>query len=296
MKQYIDLGKRILEEGVWVENERTGVRCLTVINADLEYDVGRGKFPLVTTRKAPWKLAIAELLGYLRGYTNAQDFADLGAPTWFANANENEAWLKNPARKGENDMGFVYGAIARNWPEAVEINELSYKLWQQKPYRSINLIKQVVNNLSAGIDSRGEIITYWNPGMFTLGCLRPCLHSFQFSILDGTLYMNATQRSGDIPLGVTANSVSCYVFLALMAQITGLKAGKVYHKIVNAHVYENQLELFKEQLTRTPYAHPTLIINPKIKTLEDIETWVTTDDFELRGYEHHPAIKYPFTV
>ena len=283
MKQYIDLGKRILEEGVWVENERTGVRCLTVINADLEYDVGKGKFPLVTTRKAPWKLAIAELLGYLRGYTNAQDFADLGAPTWFANANENEAWLKNPVRKGENDMGLVYGATARSWP-----------VRQTNDTR--NLIADVVSDLSKGVDNRGEIITYWNPGMFHLGCLRPCLHSFQFSILDGTLYMNATQRSADIPLGLTANSPSCYVFLALMAQITGLKAGKVYHKIVNAHIYENQLELFKEQLSRTPFAHPTLIINPKIKTLEDIETWVTTDDFELRGYEHHPAIKYPFTV
>ena len=288
MKQYIDLGKRILEEGVWVENERTGVRCLTVINADLEYDVGRGKFPLVTTRKAPWKLAIAELLGYLRGYTNAQDFADLGAPTWFANANKNEAWLKNPVRKGENDMGLVYGAVARNWP-------LVHAPYSDEPQK-VNLIRQVVDNLSAGIDSRGEIITYWNPTMFSQGCLRPCLHSFQFSILDGTLYLNATQRSGDIPLGVVANATQCYVFLALMAQITGLKPGKVYHKIVNAHIYENQLELFKEQLSRTPFTHPTLIINPKIKTLEDIETWVTTDDFELRGYEHHPAIKYPFTV
>ena len=108
MQQYLDLGKRILDEGVWVENKRTGVKCLTVINADLEYDVGAGEFPLLTTRKVPYKGAIAELIGYLRGYTNAQQFADLGAPTWFANANENEAWLNNPHRKGPNDMGLAY--------------------------------------------------------------------------------------------------------------------------------------------------------------------------------------------
>lgn len=82
-----------------------------------------------------------------------------------------------------------------------------------------------------------------------------------------------------------------------MARITGHKAGKAYHKIVNAHIYENQLPLMRDvQLTREPYPSPNLTINPEIKTLEDIETWVTTDDFTLEGYQCHEAIKYPFTV
>ena len=82
-----------------------------------------------------------------------------------------------------------------------------------------------------------------------------------------------------------------------MARITGHKAGKAYHKIVNAHIYENQLPLMRDvQLKREPFPSPSLTINPKIKTLEDIETWVTTDDFTLDGYQCHEAIKYPFTV
>jgi thymidylate synthase len=96
VKQYLDLCQRIVDDGTWIENERTGKRCLTVINADLEYDVGNNQFPLVTTRKSFWKSAVAELLGYIRGYDNAEDFRKLGTKTWDANSNLNEAWLNNP--------------------------------------------------------------------------------------------------------------------------------------------------------------------------------------------------------
>lgn len=91
--------------------------------------------------------------------------------------------------------------------------------------------------------------------------------------------------------------IQCYTFLALMAQITGNKAGQAFHKIVNAHIYEDQLELMRDvQLKREPLNAPKLIINPEIKSLEDLETWVTLDDFKVEGYEYHPSIQYPFSV
>lgn len=280
--QYEALCQRILDKGVMVANERTGVGCLTVINADFEYDVAAGYFPLVTTRKASYKAAIAELLGYLRGYSDAQQFADIGSPTWFANANENKAWLANPHRKGENDMGRVYGVQGRSWakPDGSTLDQL----------------QKVYDDLKAGKDDRGEIITFWNPGEFDQGCLRPCLHSYQFSVLDGILYLNATQRSIDVPLGLVFNMVQVYTFLALMAQITGLKPGIAYHKMVNCHIYENQIDLIKEQLAREPFESPRLHINPEIKSLEDVLTWVSKDDFTVEGYHCHPAISYPFSV
>ena len=176
MKQYLDLCQRIVEQGKWVENERTGKRCLTVINADLTYDVAKGEFPLVTTRKSFWKAAIAELLGYIRGYDNAADFRQLGTKSWDANANENAAWLANPYRKGEDDMGLVYGAVGRNFPKVGG--------------GSVDLLRQIVDDLKRGVDNRGEIYTFYHPGAFHLGCLRPCLHSHHFSLLDGTLYLN----------------------------------------------------------------------------------------------------------
>ena len=91
--------------------------------------------------------------------------------------------------------------------------------------------------------------------------------------------------------------VQVYFLLAIVAQITGHKPGMAYHKIVNAHIYEDQLELMRDvQLKREPLAPPTLKINPDIRSLEDLETWVTMDDFEVEGYEYHPAIQYPFSV
>jgi thymidylate synthase len=123
------------------------------------------------------------------------------------------------------------------------------------------------------------------------------MHTHTFSLLGDTLHLTSTQRSCDVPLGQNFNQVQVFTLLALMAQITGNKAGKAYHKIVNAHIYEDQLELMKSvQLTREPFAAPQLHINPDIKSLEDLETWVTIDDFSVTGYEHHEGIAYPFSV
>lgn len=283
MKQYLDLCNRIINEGTWIENERTGKRCLTVINADLQYEVGANQFPMITTRKSYYKAAIAEFLGYIRGYDNAADFRALGTKTWDANANLNEAWLNNPHRKGEDDMGRVYGVQARSWrtPEGETIDQL----------------RKVVDNLKNGIDDRAEIITFYNPGEFHLGCLRPCMHTHTFSLIGDTLHLTSYQRSCDVPLGLNFNQVQVFTFLALMARITGKKAGTAYHKIVNAHIYEDQLELMRDvQLKREPFPSPQLHISDKITSLEDLETWVTMDDFTITGYQHHDPIAYPFSV
>lgn len=283
MEQYLQLCQRIINEGHWIENERTKKRCLTVVNADLEYNVGANEFPLITTRKSFYKSAIAEFLGYIRGYDNAADFRKLGTKTWDANANENAAWLANYHRKGEDDMGRVYGVQGRNWakPDGGSIDQL----------------KKIVDNLTRGIDDRGEILSFYNPGEFHMGCLRPCMHTHTFSLLGDTLYLTSYQRSCDVPLGLNFNQVQVFFFLAIIAQITGLKAGKAYHKIVNAHIYEDQLELMRDvQLKREPFPSPQLIINPDIKSLEDLETWVTVDDFSVENYQYHDPIAYPFSV
>ncbi|MGS0727299.1 thymidylate synthase, partial [Shewanella sp. 0m-11] len=247
------------------------------------YHVDKNEFPLITTRKSFYKAAIAELLGYIRGYDNAADFRKIGAKTWDANANDNQAWLNNPHRKGVDDMGRVYGVQGRAWskPDGGTVDQL----------------RKIVDDLSKGIDDRGEILSFYNPGEFHMGCLRPCMHTHNFSLVGDTLHLTSFQRSCDVPLGLNFNQVQVFTLLALMAQITGYKAGKAFHKIVNAHIYEDQLELMQNvQLTREPFASPKLVINPDIKSLEDLETWVTMEDFVVTGYEHHEPISYPFSV
>ncbi|MBE0438407.1 MAG: thymidylate synthase [Gammaproteobacteria bacterium] len=283
MKQYLDLCQRIIDQGSWIENERTGKRCLTVINADLEYDVANNKFPIITTRKSYWKSAIAEILGYIRGYDNAAAFRALGTKTWDANANENQVWLNSPFRKGQDDMGRVYGVQGRRW--------------QKSDGSTLDQLKKIVDDLSRGIDDRGEILTFYNPGEFEMGCLRPCMHTHTFSLLNDTLYLTSYQRSCDVPLGLNFNQIQVFFLLQIMAQITGHKAGMAYHKIINAHIYDDQLELMRDvQLKREPFESPQLNINPDIKTLEDLETWVSLDDFEVIGYQCHDPIQYPFSV
>ena len=283
MKQYLALCHRIINEGTWIQNQRTGKKCLTIVDADLTYDVANNKFPLVTTRKSFWKAAIAEFLGYLRGYDNAADFRALGARTWDANANDNETWLNNPVRKGKDDMGRVYGVQGRSW---------------QKPDKSnLDQLQKIVDNLAKGLDDRGEILTFYNPGEFDLGCLRPCMHTHTFSLLGDTIILTSYQRSCDVPLGLNFNQIQVFWFLAVMAKITGHKPGKAYHKIVNAHIYEDQIELMRDvQLKREPFDPPKLHISSEIKSLEDLETWVTMDDFSVKGYQHHDPIAYPFSV
>ena len=277
-KQYLSICQDVIDNGVWVENERTGVRCLTGRTAIMTYNVGDKEFPMVTTRKVFPKMSIAELTGYWQGLTSAADFRKLNCRTWDANANLNKAWLENPHRGGEDDLGFIYGAVGHD-------------------FGGIDQFEKVYNNLRNGVDDRGEIITYWKPDEFYRGCLRPCLHSVQFNLLGGILDMTAIQRSCDLPLGTAgANMMQCYTMLYLMARITGHKAGVVTHVMNQPHIYENQVELMKEQLSRDIVpCKPELHICESIKTWQDIMDLKNMDKFTVSGYESHGRIDYPFS-
>lgn len=276
-KQYNTLGKDLLENGVWVTNERTGKKCLTGETVIFTYDLRTESFPIITSRQAPFKLGVAEVVGYWQGITSAEGFRKLGTKSWDANANLNKAWLNNHSRKGEDDMGKVYGYFGHN-------------------FGGVNQFEKVYNNLRKGVDDRGEIITYWKPDQFDEGCLRPCLHSIQFNLLGGVLHMTATQRSCDVPLGLVANTQECWIMLELMARITGNKAGRVTHVINQPHIYEDQVDLFKMQMERGfVECTPKLTICESIKTWEDIMKLENTNKFTLTNYEHLGKISFPFS-
>lgn len=277
-EQYQSLGLDLLQNGVWKMNDRTGKRCLTTTTKVFEYDVGRGEFPLITTRQVFPKMALAEPVGYWQGLSSARDFRLLGTRTWDANANKTKAWLGNKNRIGEDDMGRVYGWFGHN-------------------FGGVNQFEKVYNNLRMGIDDRGEIITYWKPDEFEFGCLRPCLHSLQFNLLGDTLHMTASQRSTDVPLGLVSNMPQCYEMLALMSRVTGNKAGVVTHILNQPHLYEDQLEMFEIQMKRTPMVG----VQPKLEVSDTIQVWDDIMDiqdmkvFTVTDYESHPRIDFPFS-
>jgi len=287
-EQWMDESLRILNEGTWITNERTGKRCKTVIGTTFTYDVSEGHLPVLTTKKSFWKTAIAEMLGYLRGYDSAKQFREkLNCNTWNANANESKHWLENPIRKGEDDLGRIYGVQGRGF---------------RGPDGEVDQYKRIVELLSQGIDNRRLILTFNNPGEEHLMALPACMHTHNFAVLGDELHMESFQRSSDHLLGQGGwNSVQCAFLLMITAQISGgrFKPGKIRHHVTNSHIYEDQMEIFvKEQKDRVPYdTYPKLKINPDIQSLDDLETWVMMDDFGIEGeYRHHPAIQYPFSA
>jgi thymidylate synthase len=225
---------------------------------------------------------IGELLGFIRAVDNAADFRALGCPFWDANANETEAWLNNPNRKGEDDLGRIYGVQGRHW-----INRHG---------EEIDQLKQIIDKLSIGIDDRRLIMNYWNPGEINEQALPPCHDFYQFHLRGTTLDLSMYQRSNDVPLGTPMNIASSSLLLMLVARITGHFPGKFTHMMGDVHIYDNQVDLFKEQMSRAPYFPPKMWISQDIKSLEDLETWVTFNDFTIEEYEHHPVIKFPFAA
>ncbi|MCP4987970.1 MAG: hypothetical protein GY928_18535 [Colwellia sp.] len=275
---FLNLGQKILDEGEWVENERTGVRCKTIIGHTME--IG-DEIPLLTTKQSFPVSAIAEIVGYLRGYTNAQDFANIQCPTWFVNANETQAWLDNPNREGEDDMGKVYGAVARD-------------------FGGLDLVYKVYNNLMKGIDDRGETITFWKPDDFDKGCLRPCMRNHTFSILGDKLYLESESRSVDYGCGLNFNSIQAYFLLKVMCHFTGYKFGRVRHNLINVHIYEPHIKGVEEQLSRKPLTLDVdFSINGWVESMQDITECHTNpkDYFKLEGYGKDAHLgKIPFKL
>lgn len=271
-QQYIAILEDCYENGTDVVNERTGSICRTILNQRIQFD--GNEFPLLTTRKMYWKQAIGEMVAYIRAYTNLSDFHSLGVHTWDANV---EAW-DSIYKDIENDTGYIYGASA-------ELVGMGYT--------------RVLSNIINQPNDRGHIWNFWNPEYFHKGCLRPCMYSHQFSVLDGTLHLTSTQRSCDLPLGGAFNLVQCWFLLNITAKLTGLKVGTVTWNITNAHIYGNQIPLVPIQLERPMYTPPKLIIKDNFDMdvlMETLNKDNFEEYFELQDYKHHPAIKYPFTA
>lgn len=272
--QYLSLGNKILNEGEWVKNDRTGTDCLTIIGHTMTYNVGKGEVPVLDCKRSFPVSAVAEMIGYKRKYTNAQQFANIGAKTWFKNANETAAWLANKNRKGENDMGLVYGA-------AMVPGEL----------------EKIYEHLKNGIDDRGETISFWRPELFDKGCLRPCMRTHTFSLVNGTLHLTSESRSVDYALGLNFNSLQCYYLLDAMAKITGNKPGIATHNLINVHIYGQHLLDVEDMLNRpkrkieTP---PEFKINDWVKNLDDIihSDKHAREYFTIENYNPQPAIEF----
>lgn len=316
MQQFHDLIANVLAEGKRRPN-RTGVDTFFVPGSMLKFDMADG-FPAITTKKLAFKAARGELFGFFRGYDNAQDFADIDCKVWFDNANKTKPWVTSPFRKGENDLGRIYGKQWTDWLDwRTATTTQEYETYLAKGYeevaydenrhtwvmrRGMNQLEIVLRSLMTNPTDRRMIVTAWRPDEFDQMALPPCHVDYQFlaDVEERKLHLCFYQRSFDLGLGF--NVVLGALFLHIMARLAGYEAGTMSHFIGDGHVYVNHVEQLEELLTREHYAQPTLEFGPSIQPLKSVEeipgifTRISHEDVTLKDYVSHPALKMPMAA
>jgi thymidylate synthase len=264
MRAYLDLLADILEHGS-DRSDRTGVGTRGVFGRQLRFDLQAG-FPCVTTKKLHLRSIVYELLWFLRGETNVAYLHEHGVSIW-------DEWADE-----YGELGPVYGKQWRAWPtpggETIDQIAAAVDLIRRDPY------------------SRRIVVSAWNPADLPHMALAPCHCLFQFYVADGRLSCQLYQRSADVFLGVPFNIASYALLTMMMARVTDLQPGDFVHTFGDVHLYRNHFEQARQQLEREPRPLPRMNI---VRTPASIFDF-SYEDFELVGYDPHPAIKAPVAV
>jgi thymidylate synthase len=264
MQQYLDLMSHVLAKGTH-KSDRTGTGTVSVFGHQMRFDLQEG-FPVVTTKKLHLKSIIIELLWFLQGSTNNNWLKERGVSIW-------DEWAKE-----DGELGPIYGYQWRSWPapNGEHVDQIS------------QLMDQIKNNP----DSRRLIVSAWNVAEIPRMALPPCHAFFQFYVADGKLSCQLYQRSADIFLGVPFNIASYALLTHMVAQQCDLDVGDFIWTGGDCHIYSNHREQVALQLSREPFAYPTLHIKRRPASIFDYEY----EDFEVLDYQCHEAIKAPVAV
>ncbi|HVX07263.1 thymidylate synthase [Humibacter sp.] len=261
---YEDLLRDVLNNGA-AKSDRTGTGTRSVFGRQLRFDLSQG-FPLITTKRVHFRSIAYELLWFLRGDSNVRWLQEHGVTIWDEWADEN------------GDLGPVYGVQWRSWPAP--------------DGRHLDQISSVLETLRSDPDSRRMIVSAWNVAEIPEMALAPCHALFQFYVADGKLSCQLYQRSADLFLGVPFNIASYALLTHLVADQVGLAVGDFVWTGGDCHIYDNHVVQVTEQLSREPFPAPRLVITRHRDSIFDYEF----EDFEVVGYQHHPAIRAAVAV
>ena len=293
-KDYLTLCERILNEGVEVEN-RTGVNTVKIPGYFFEFDLEK-EFPILTTKQVFFKNAITEMLWIYQEQSNdvrwlqernnhiwdEWEIAEDGKWKATQNVLENGHLVKKEVvrefdKKYAHTIGTAYGWIVKRY----------------------HLIDELIDKIKNNPTDRRMIMSLWQNEFLNTAVLPSCVWSSEWDVTDGKINLWVHQRSCDVPLGLPFNITQYAVLLSLIASVTGLKPGKMYWSIKDAHIYVNQVDGIKEQIRRGKELEdlpaPTLWINPEIKDFYKFDNSKELKDIKIVNYKHHGKIEFKIT-
>jgi thymidylate synthase len=281
--EYFRIVNDILTNGRLKKN-RTGVDCLTIAGAMFQHDMCDG-FPLLTSRKMPFKSTKVELEFFIKGITSKKWLQDRGCHYWDGWANPEKVPYGNDEETkkkmaAEDDLGLIYGKQWRDFhdPRA-----------DYSAFHGVDQLKNIVNTLKTNPDDRRMICNAWNPLALEDMALPPCHYSWQVTVIDGYLNLAWNQRSVDI--ACNQSIVTYALLLHLLAKEAGLKEGKLIGFLMDTHIYVNHIDGIKKQLTQETYPASTV----KTDKFTSIFDW-TYDDTELLNYQSSGPIKFEVAI
>lgn len=263
--QYLQLMADIMRAGK--TKPTRGIHPIkSIFGVQLRFDMRAG-FPLLTTKKMPFKTLLHELFWFISGSSDVTYLHDHKIYYWDGFLHEDSS-----------DLGRVYGVQWRHWrrPDGTEFDQLAW----------------AIDELKKNPDSKGIIVNAWNAGELAEMRLPPCHTMFQFDLTKGKLRLQLYQRSWDVFLGAPFNIAQYALLLHMVAHLVGAEPRELIIAAGNAHLYVNHLEAAKEQLQRKPYPFPRLKLVGNVKSIDSFKE----ENFVLDNYQAHPRLKTDLVI
>ncbi len=300
--QYLDLLKDILKNGARKVDKDTGDVSYSVFGRQIRFDLSKGEFPLLTTKKVYWKGVLYELYWFLSGQTNIRYLVLNNVHIWddypykkFKIQNPKSKITKEEfIEKIKNDEEF-----AKKWGDLPRIYGELWRRWPTRYGKTIDQVKWALEEIKKDKNAHNAIITSWNPE-YLYSMAQPkdvsrfpiCHNMYQINVINNRLCLQLYQRSADVFLGVPFNIASYSLLLLIFSKITGYQPGEFVHTFGDVHIYESHLEAVKEQIKRKPYPFPKIRFNHDFKDVDEFKP----EYVELIDYNCHPPLKAPLSV